>query len=320
MKAFHARHGFTLVELLVVIAIIGVLVALLLPAVQQARESARRMQCTNNLKQIGLSLHNFHDTNGAMPPGVATLNGGRFDDPQWVYFLYPLLPFNEQTAYHELLNDYTLQNPWIGSHAEWQLMSEVPLPTYLCPSDGRVPFKPDAGGALLATTNYMGMFSGLSDNESVADTNIPTRAAFGFGKIGDDGRRMSDFRDGLSNSIMVTEYLTGTKIPGDPRGVFRTTRAGCMFIQAAYSPNTSVPDTIHSSFCVPGANLPESNLPCVGDGDSIPHYASARSMHPGGVNAVLGDGSVRFIAETVDLVSVWRGLAWIEDRQTPGEF
>ena len=101
---------------------------------------------------------------------------------------------------------------------------------------------------------------------------------------------MAEFRDGLSNSVMVTEYLTGTK--DDPRGSFRSTRAGLMFIQAAYTPNTPQADILHSSFCVTGANLPDQNLPCTTSSSDSAHLASARSVHPGGVNALLGDGSV----------------------------
>ena len=317
MLLLRSRRGFTLVELLVVIAIIGVLVALLLPAVQAAREAARRSQCVNNLKQIGLGLHNFHDTYKRFPTGVGTGDGTRFGAPEWPYFLYQILPFVEQMAYWERLNDYTLQNPWLsGSSAEWKLLSEVPLPNYLCPSDNRKPFRLEGSGATLANTNYLGMFSGLNDGESVADT-MGRRAAFTLGKL-KDGRNMAEFRDGLSNSVMVTEYLTGTK--DDPRGSFRSTRAGLMFIQAAYTPNTPQADILHSSFCVTGANLPDQNLPCTTSSSDSAHLASARSVHPGGVNALLGDGSVRFVTESVDLVTIWQRLAWIEDGQTVANF
>jgi prepilin-type processing-associated H-X9-DG protein len=233
--------------------------------------------------------------------------------------LYQILPFIEQNSYWEKLEDYTLNSPWIGSGDKWALLSEVPLPIYQCPSDGRTPFRNAGSGALLATGNYLGMFSGLNDSESVADNIIPRRAAFALGTIRKGGRRMSDFRDGLSNTVMVAEYLTGTSIPADPRGQFVSNRAGLQFLQAAYNPNTSVPDSIHVSFCVEGTNQPESNLPCIGGAEGS-HFASSRSVHPGGVNVLVGDGSVRFVIDSVDLTTIWQRLVWIEDGQTVANF
>lgn len=317
MKASPSHRGFTLVELLVVIAIIGVMVGLLLPAVQAAREAARRSQCTSNLKQIGLALHNFHDTYGHLPTGSAPPNGVLFQNPEWPYFLHQILPFMEQTSYWERLEDCSLNSPWIGD-TRWTALSEVRLPIYQCPSDGRSPFRNFGSSSLLPTSNYLGMYSGLNDAESIADNLIQRKAAFAMGTIRKGGRMFSHFRDGLSNSVVVAEYLTSTPISADLRGWFMSNRAGLQFLQAAYTPNTSVPDSIHPSFCVPGADQPLSNLPCIGGAEGT-HYASSRSVHPGGVNVLLGDGSVRFVTDHVNLETIWRPLVWIEDGQSiPG--
>ena len=155
------RKGFTLIELLVVIAIIAILIALLLPAVQQAREAARRTTCKNNLKQLGLALHNYHDTHSIFPPGATG-----FVIPEWKYLLHHIMPFVDQTAYYNtIMVNPALPNPWA---AAWPASVQgVAIPGFLCPSDGM-------GGAIaagpslanlsqVAKSNYLGIFSGLND-------------------------------------------------------------------------------------------------------------------------------------------------------------
>src|SRR5437016_3407021 len=159
-----ARSGFTLVELLVVIAIIGVLVALLLPAVQSARESARRMQCSNNIRQIGLALHNFHDTNQCLPPGgVATATGPtvahtKFSIPTnvihgWAAFIYP---FMEQKA---LSDQYHWDQNWY--HASNQQVYQTYVNTLLCPSTP-VPKRMDTKALAPCTSTDYGIMNGLN--------------------------------------------------------------------------------------------------------------------------------------------------------------
>ncbi|MEX1039484.1 MAG: DUF1559 domain-containing protein [Pirellulaceae bacterium] len=322
MLSSISRRGFTLVELLVVIAIIGVLVALLLPAVQQAREAARRSQCLNNMKQIGLALHNHHDTYKSFPAGALSSAGTPFAGPEWPYFLHQILPFMEQNAYWERLENYTLPAPWLSNPGTWAPLVDLPLDMYLCPSDRRTVIK-NPGQTIttkLATSNYLGIFSGLNDGETAVDIQA-RRAAFGLAPINKGGRRMATFRDGLSNSMMVAEYLTGLET--EHRGAFFTNRAGSQFLHAAHTPNSSVPDNLldHGQFCSSGngANLPEANLPCI-SGPTGSNFATSRSYHPGGVNILLGDASVRFATNTIDLATVWQRLAWIEDGQPISEF
>ncbi|MBN2296242.1 MAG: DUF1559 domain-containing protein [Pirellulales bacterium] len=316
------QHGFTLVELLVVIAIIGILIALLLPAVQAAREAARRMQCSNNLKQIGVALHGFESQSGEFPPGTMTTKRFSYIYPhQWTYFLYNLLPFLEQDSYADALHatKYDLQNPWVAAN-EWAAVSGISLPGYLCPSDGvsgLMAYTPADSpgfptGLQLAKSNYLGIFSGLNDGDGYYGTDPAIKAVFGYGK----GTTLAGITDGTSNTMAVAEYLKGIG-SGDQRGGMYTDRAACQHLFVTLGPNSTQPDIIINwspYFCPPQHNRPTENLPCFpGTDDEM--YASPRSRHPGGVNVVFCDGSVHFIENDID-ITTWRHLGWIADGNT----
>lgn len=308
-------YGFTLVELLVVIAIIGVLVGLLLPAVQAAREAARRMSCQNNLKQLGLAIHNYHATYDMFPPS----NGG-LSDKEWKYLLHHLLPYIEQTAYSDaVMGQPTLPNPWIGA---WPASVQgVAIPAFLCPSDGKG--GSTAKGASLsnlsdvAKSNYLGIFSGMNDGfvltYGAAPGPIADRAMFGVNQT----RRMRDVTDGLSNTIVMAEYLTGTE-QNNLRGMYYTARAGSQYLYLRQTPNASGPD----SFVLPGLwcePAPVKGQPCIVEGTPLNH-ASPRSTHTGGVQILLGDGSVRFVTDSIDLFGIWRPLGTIANNEVIGAF
>jgi prepilin-type N-terminal cleavage/methylation domain-containing protein/prepilin-type processing-associated H-X9-DG protein len=320
-------RGFTLVELLVVITIIGILIALLLPAVQVAREAARRMQCSNNLKQIGIGLHGFAAGQGSFPPGIATRSGLRFDDdgkPQreWPCYLHFLLPYVEEANVFEALHGprFDVKNPWLpyGDPAAWPAAARsIPLPMLLCPSDGFGAGLANWGGnsIKLAKSNYLGFFSGLNDGDGYRANKTQQRGVFRYNR----GTPVAEITDGTSNTMAMAEYLKGIDA-NDFRGGFWTNRAGCQTLFVYLGPNSRGQDNITSYFCPSGGspNDLSNNLPCTGGDDDVNH-AGPRSRHPGGVNAVFCDGSVHFLQDGIDQSiradgsSLWRSLAWIAD-------
>ncbi len=323
------RSGFTLVELLVVIAIIGVLVSLLLPAVQAAREAARRVQCQNNLRQLGLAIHNYHGSFKQIPPGTindAAPNGAvPYGRPPRTTYVAHLLPFIEQSNVYDKID--FVNRPvapglvWFGNNAE---ATAAVIDTFYCPSDrmggdtktcgliGGDPNRP----APHFLSNYMAFFSGPTV-AYIATRDSNFMSAWGLNR----GARFADFTDGTSNSLLLGEYLTGTH--DDYRGFIWSDKAGGSQIWTELPPNSPLPDRLSPSTPPPPLankpwcqNFPQWNLPCVnGVSESaglanLDHTAASRSRHPGGVLVALGDGSVRYVSETIDL-GTWRALSTI---------
>jgi prepilin-type N-terminal cleavage/methylation domain-containing protein/prepilin-type processing-associated H-X9-DG protein len=323
LRTRPAPAAFTLVELLVVITIIGILIALLLPAVQAAREAARRMQCSNNLKQIGTGLHNFATANGTFPPGMLSRT------IEWPYFIHFLLPYLEQEAYYTTIHGpkFDIAKPWETTDpnwASWALLDNVPFAGLLCPSDG-------IGSSMVGTnfrvpkSNYLGFFSGLNDQAGlypVPDANgtLPSltpqelqdlkhqRAVFRCV----ERTSFSEITDGTSNTMAVAEYLRGIDAE-DSRGSFYSNRSGLQMLFVRNGPNSAVPDNLYSGFCTSEYDQPALNLPCDGLG-AIHGYATSRSRHPGGVNVAYCDGSTHFVPDNVS-IATWQALGWINDDQ-----
>jgi prepilin-type N-terminal cleavage/methylation domain-containing protein/prepilin-type processing-associated H-X9-DG protein len=307
------RRAFTLIELLVVIAIIGVLVGLLLPAVQKVREAANRMKCQNNLKQIVLALHNYTLSNSDTFPKGAQNSTVNFGSPRLSWFPY-LLPFLEQDAVYRNFNFTASSTPTFGTSNSATPTSPTAavISTYVCPSD----MGPTTGyypWGYFSLGNYMPFFGGLDlggANPAVLPNN--QRAAFGLNW----GARIADFQDGTSNTMIFGEYLrsTGTTSGGfgqDQRGMlWQSDEPGGGHIYTRFTPNTTNPDIFYPSWwCV---DQPQIGLHCVtGSTDGSDHTAASRSRHAGGVNVGMGDGSVRFVSQSVDLMNVWRPMATI---------
>jgi prepilin-type N-terminal cleavage/methylation domain-containing protein/prepilin-type processing-associated H-X9-DG protein len=320
MSSSRRRSAFTLIELLVVIAIIGVLIALLLPAVQAAREAARRSQCTNNLKQIGLGFHNHHDTYNYFPYGQMqqfAQNSGMpvppaFGSGNCVAWPVHLLPFVEQTALYETIKAYALANPGTQAYSYPATVNQNIVAVYMCPSDPNGPKKkPDSNNEGFHT-NYLACNGNtLFWNTSGAPT--PPRDAkklsTGIALVSATQVRFADITDGTSNTLLASETLLWN--PGDDRrGRIFNTYQGETFFSTLYVPNTPVADAQYSC----GTSLPPE-MPCTAVGGGANSINSARSAHSGGgVNAAMCDGSVRYVTGQVDPVT-WSGLGTRRGRE-----
>ncbi len=300
-------RGFTLVELLVVIAIIGVLVALLLPAVQQAREAARRMQCSNNLKQLGLALHNYHDTFESFPVGTYGCCYGTWQ--------VALLPQMEQGNLYDNYNHNLKFIDFRYGHAENIDVTSQRIDTLTCPSDtpnaplGSAPNK-------LTSHNYAANYGNTGYSQQAELNEVQFRGApFSYYSDGADDKvyKMSSIIDGTSNTMVFGEVLQG--LGTDLRGF--TWWGDASGFTAYLPPNSTEPDRIYSaSYC---QNEPEINLPCDITTTSAPTMFASRSRHPGGVQVCLADGSARFISQNIQL-ELWRGLSTTRGKEVLGDF
>lgn len=300
------RQGFTLVELLVVIAIIGVLIALLLPAVQQAREAARRMQCTNHLKQWGLAFHNYHDTVNTFPFGAT--NDKRHT---WVVSLWPYI---EQNALADAYDDNKgfYEEPNIVQNTLDGVLANV-IPLYHCPSmDGG---KMNTSDAYWRARVHYAVNYGNVTIPNGGPTTDSGRAPFGFdgpqGALGEKPRtsNFASFVDGTSNTMLMAELRAHADDGAtDHRGDALNDDAAGGGFMTVLTPNSSAADVTSGSWCL---DKPEIGLPCTTGNE---HHA-ARSRHPGGVHALLADGAVKFVAETIAL-DVWRAAGTVDGSET----
>lgn len=293
-RLFDQRlRGFTLVELLVVISIITILISLLLPAVQAAREAARRSSCANNMKQLGLALHNYHSARKTFPPGAFFAEGhqGKWG-PSWITMLLPSL---EQSAIFDQI-DFKK-----GMVSQAILQNQVNV--LLCPTDVRSQLDSQYG----MMTNYAGNI-GLgtyrcrwtvgTTTPALLNSLITKRGMFRLML----NTSMRDVKDGSSNTIMVAEIRRTGGTDRDSRGVANAP-CGPLYMHN-FSPNDA--ETVNADAVWQCNNLLE--VPCVGKASNNPYRMTARSRHSGGLNVTRADGSVSFMKETISLV-IWKALS-----------
>lgn len=323
------NKAFTLIELLVVIAIIAVLIALLLPAVQQAREAARRSQCKNNLKQIGLALHNYHDTTNVFPAAMWWYGGVNYVGgsptqinsmgPSWLHAILPNLdqaPLFNQTNFS--VN--------IGTGTNVGVVARV-IPALLCPSD------PNATSANPYTAypnvpmgrgNYAASgYANAGGTSFYRDVGVADRGLMGYSSRS----RIADVTDGTSNSVASWEIRAGVN-GNDPRGVWASGRIGGGLVAHCLNPGVSTGDC----YGINEGNHPNGDDIWSNGADLNAHVnvgmgghgggdgqAGPKSLHVGGVHALMADGAVRFISQNINGV-VNQNLIGIADGQVLGEF
>jgi prepilin-type N-terminal cleavage/methylation domain-containing protein/prepilin-type processing-associated H-X9-DG protein len=322
------RPGFTLIELLVVIAIIGILVALLLPAVQKVREAAALTQCTNNLKQIGLALHSYHDTLKMFPPGYIDGNTNPNSTPDndvgpgWGWASY-LLPYLEQRNLYNQINF----NVGVGLGSN-KAVCQMPLTIYLCPSDAYQQNFPVYDSsftnpvATLAHSSYVGCngweecFNGAGGNPQGGSGTDGLAGNYGLAAVGlfyrNSRNRTANVTDGLSNTIFVGER-SGDHAPSTWTGAVAGGRCPAwMAVQppAPYSPppgpaydNADFGEAFVLAHCN-ATHLPSADFP-IFDPDTFYSMHTAR-----GANFLFGDGSVHFLTSSIN-PSTYQALATI---------
>lgn len=309
-------RGFTLVELLVVIAIIGILVALLLPAVQAAREAARRTQCSNNVKQAVLALHNHADAHRVFPEGSQNIASPFFPlsglRQSWYPYLFPYVEESNAVAKYNF--KLATPNAHFGNanSATPDAPTNMILKSFVCPSDIGT-LQEQFPWGYFSFGNYLAFFGGLNLGGANPTTiKRVEKAAFGVNY----GARFRDISDGTSKTMVFGEYLRSTG-PDDQRGMlWQSDEPGGGSIYAMFGPNSTTSDVFYpSSWCV---DRPERNLPCQVDSNGANHTAGARSAHPGGVMVGLADGSVGFTADDISL-AVWRARVTIAGGETINE-
>jgi prepilin-type N-terminal cleavage/methylation domain-containing protein/prepilin-type processing-associated H-X9-DG protein len=338
MRPPRKRSGFTLIELLVVIAIIAILIGLLLPAVQKVREAAARMQCQNNLKQLGIAAHSYHDANGTFPaaaqiasppannPGVVNATQNVLSayrtpgyGPNWAVLILPYIEQGNLYQQHSAgITAYLTSN---GATQTWRNVRGATIKIMLCPSDSGQEVQCSLDGGGWARGNYAANAgsSWVCHTQGGANTNgtFATNAPFSGGPFGINwGAKMTSISDGTSNTVMFDEIRVGL-VAADRRGTWAMAAGGsitgAMSTGDALTPNDQgeksddIEDCTAVRTALGNRSLGPLRMGCSNDNgqNNWPNWQmQARSKHTGGVNISFCDGSVRFVPDSVTQ-TVW---------------
>ena len=310
-------RGFTLVELLVVIAIIGILVALLLPAVQSAREAARRVECVNHMKQLCLALHDHHDTKRYLPHGNYNYIDSTFSTPPpynntqdrrcWMHYT---LPYLEQDA----LFDRFEKHMRTGASALAFPESDAVIEVLLCPSDMHTVKRHTFwGGIGTPTQGFSGNLIVCAGDDYFNSGGVVNSARLNGLFFAQSKVRMPEITDGASNTAMVSELILSPDTSShDIRGRYYNPAHGGVLFSTRIPPNTMVPDRFN--WC---SSTPVKRAPCIWVGTNM--FVSPRSYHKGGVNLGMADGSVKFLVDTVEQ-NVFKASGSRDGGETIGDF
>ena len=329
------RRAFTLIELLVVIAIIAVLIALLLPAVQQAREAARRSQCKNNLKQLGLAIHNYHDMANSIPPGWIGQTTSTFWG--WNVMLFPQM---DQAPLYQKFSFTTNLSANNNNGTVPNFLLSTQIPALRCPSDSGSPTFTATFGSTVGRSNYVGINGIYNINANTSGPMLAMTGQVGTpgtmgaltginggGSFGENSfHNFRDFTDGLSNTILVGER-SSTVIGANSEAIGDVMWAGVVTDVASGSPGmeSAIADAYYP---------PYNGATVVGGVNSMCLSATGTgSYHTGGAQFLMGDGSVRFISNNINSVQpnggttppwapfgTYQKLAVINDGYPVGQF
>ncbi len=325
------RRGFTLIELMVVIAIIAVLIALLLPAVQQAREAARRSACVNNMKQIGLGMHNYHDALRRFPPGALAGNGPggpHVHGTNWRAFILPYL--DQANVYNQLnfAGNFSTRSTGIANFNT--VLSGLIVPVYVCPSNPNDPLIPtNTGGMQNANRgqmiDYVGI-AGASPDPAGRGAPICVTAGGGYSYNGtacangvmtiNECVSIARIIDGTSNTLMVAEQsgMVGTT---DLRANYNG--GWCGNYERGPVSVMSTGDYPYQTGITTILYAPNAKTAGTGATGAYQSNTILNSFHVGGIHGLLADGSVRFLSENIDM-GVLRNIASRDDRTVTPEF